>query len=322
MPVTQEQATWFADAFGKLVDNVDLAIMGKKPVIRLVVAAMLSDGHVLLEDFPGTGKTVLAKALANTLDGTHSRIQFTPDLLPSDVTGVTIYDQGKGKFEFHQGPIFASVVLADEINRASPKTQSALLEVMEEGVVTVDGVGHSVGAPFMVIATQNPVEQAGTYKLPEAQLDRFLIKTSLGYPDHQTSVTLLLDAANRSRASRISPIIKSDSIVTMAGMASEVFVDASIMEYISEIVTSTRSNKDVALGVSMRGALALARAVKTWAIAAGRTYVTPDDVRDLAVAVLAHRIIVDPESDFAGVKAEDIVERILVDIAPPAYRAA
>jgi MoxR-like ATPase len=322
MPVTQEQATWFADAFGKLVDNVDLAIMGKKPVIRLVVAAMLSDGHVLLEDFPGTGKTVLAKALANTLDGTHSRIQFTPDLLPSDVTGVTIYDQGKGKFEFHQGPIFASVVLADEINRASPKTQSALLEVMEEGVVTVDGVGHSVGAPFMVIATQNPVEQAGTYKLPEAQLDRFLIKTSLGYPDHQTSVTLLLDAANRSRASRIAPIIKSDSIVTMAGMASEVFVDASIMEYISEIVTSTRSNKDVALGVSMRGALALARAVKTWAIAAGRTYVTPDDVRDLAVAVLAHRIIVDPESDFAGVKAEDIVERILVDIAPPAYRAA
>jgi len=322
MPVTQEQATWFADAFGKLVDNVDLAIMGKKPVIRLVVAAMLSDGHVLLEDVPGTGKTVLAKALANTLDGTHSRIQFTPDLLPSDVTGVTIYDQGKGKFEFHQGPIFASVVLADEINRASPKTQSALLEVMEEGVVTVDGVGHSVGAPFMVIATQNPVEQAGTYKLPEAQLDRFLIKTSLGYPDHQTSVTLLLDAANRSRASRISPIIKSDSIVTMAGMASEVFVDASIMEYISEIVTSTRSNKDVALGVSMRGALALARAVKTWAIASGRIYVTPDDVRDLAVAVLAHRIIVDPDSDFAGVKAEDIVESILVDIAPPAYRAA
>ncbi|MCU1578463.1 MAG: ATPase [Rhodoglobus sp.] len=322
MPVTQEQATWFADAFGKLVDNVDLAIMGKKHVIRLVVAAMLSDGHVLLEDFPGTGKTVLAKALANTLDGTHSRIQFTPDLLPSDVTGVTIYDQGKGKFEFHKGPIFASVVLADEINRASPKTQSALLEVMEEGVVTVDGVGHSVGAPFMVIATQNPVEQAGTYKLPEAQLDRFLIKTSLGYPDHQTSVTLLLDSANRARASKISPIIKSDSIVTMAAMASEVFVDASIMEYISEIVTSTRSNKDVALGVSMRGALALARAVKTWAIASGRSYVTPDDVRDLAVAVLAHRIIVDPESDFAGVKAEDIVERILVDIAPPAYRAA
>ena len=322
MPVTQEQATWFADAFGRLVDNVDQAIVGKKHVIRLVVAAMLSDGHVLLEDYPGTGKTVLAKALANTLDGTHSRIQFTPDLLPSDVTGVTIYDQGKGVFEFHRGPIFASVVLADEINRASPKTQSALLEVMEEGVVTIDGVGHSVGSPFMVIATQNPVEQAGTYKLPEAQLDRFLIKTTLGYPDHQTSVTLLLDAANRSRASRITPIIKSDSVNALSAMASDVFVDAAIMDYISHVVTATRTHKDVALGVSMRGALALARVIKTWAIASGRTYVTPDDVRDLAVPVLAHRIIVDPEADFAGVKAEDIVSSILLDVSPPAYSAA
>jgi MoxR-like ATPase len=320
--VTPEQAAWFADAFGKLVDNVDKAILGKRHVIRLVFTAMLSDGHVLLEDYPGTGKTVLAKALANTLDGTHSRIQFTPDLLPSDVSGVTIYDQSKGVFEFHRGPIFASVVLADEINRASPKTQSALLEVMEEGVVTIDGVGHSVGAPFMVIATQNPVEQAGTYKLPEAQLDRFLIKTTLGYPDHQTSVNLLMDAANRSRASGITPIIGSDAIVTMSAMASEVFVDASIMEYVSEIVSATRVDKDVALGVSMRGALALARAVKTWAMTSGRGYVTPDDVRDLAIPVLAHRIIVDPESEFAGVKAEDIVARILVDIAPPAYSAA
>jgi len=322
MPITNEQATWFADAFGKLVDNVDLAIVGKKHQIRLVLTAMISEGHVLLEDVPGTGKTVLAKALANTLDGTHSRIQFTPDLLPSDVTGVTIYDQGKGKFEFHPGPIFASVVLADEINRASPKTQSALLEVMEEGVVTIDGVGHSVGRPFMVIATQNPVEQAGTYKLPEAQLDRFLIKTSLGYPDFETSVALMVDSANRARASKITPIIKSEAIVTMAGMAAEVFVDPSIMEYIIQLVIATRADKDVALGVSMRGALGMARAVRTWAIASGRSYVTPDDVRDLAIPVLAHRVIVDAESDFAGVRAEDIVERVLLDIAPPAYRAA
>jgi len=238
------------------------------------------------------------------------------------VTGVTIYDQGKGVFEFHRGPIFASVVLADEINRASPKTQSALLEVMEEGVVTVDGVGHSVGRPFMVIATQNPVEQAGTYKLPEAQLDRFLIKTSLGYPDKQSSVTLLLDAANRSRASKISPIINSDAVVTMAQMASEVHVDPSIMEFIQDIIEGTRTHKDIALGVSMRGALALARAIKTWAIAAGRTYATPDDVVDLAVPVLAHRIIVDPEAEFAGVKGEQLLSAIVSSITPPAYRAA
>lgn len=322
MAVTQEQADWFAGAFAQLVANVDKAILGKEHSIRLVVTAMLSGGHVLLEDVPGTGKTVLAKALANTVEGTQSRIQFTPDLLPSDVTGVTIYDQSSGRFEFHPGPIFASVVLADEINRASPKTQSALLEVMEEGVVTVDGVGHPVGAPFIVIATQNPVEQAGTYSLPEAQLDRFLIKTSLGYPDHATTVDLLLDSSNRSRASAVRPIIASDSVTTLAQLASEVHTDASVMGYLSEIVTATRDDKDAALGVSIRGALALARAAKTWAISAGRTFVTPDDIRDLAQPVLAHRVIVDPESEFAGVSAADIVERAVASATPPAYRAA
>ncbi|QTX04441.1 AAA family ATPase [Agromyces archimandritae] len=322
MPVTQEQATWFQTAFSRLVDNVDQAILGKRDVIELVVTAMLSGGHVLLEDFPGTGKTVLAKALANTLDGTHSRIQFTPDLLPSDVTGVTIYDQGKGRFEFHRGPIFASIVLADEINRASPKTQSALLEVMEEGRVTVDGVGYEVGSPFMVIATQNPVEQAGTYSLPEAQLDRFLIKTSLGYPDHDTAVTLLLESSNRQRASKVSPIIAADSVAMMAELASNVHVDASVLSYLNELVQATRDDEQAALGVSMRGALALARAVKTRAISRGREYATPDDVSDLAVPVLAHRIIVDPEAEFAGTSAADIVTRAVGRIAPPAYRAA
>jgi MoxR-like ATPase len=322
MAVSQEQATWFAGAFDQLVGNVDKAILGKEHAVRLVVTALLSGGHVLLEDVPGTGKTVLAKALANTIQGSQSRIQFTPDLLPSDVTGVTIYDQSSGRFEFHAGPVFASVVLADEINRASPKTQSALLEVMEEGIVTVDGVGHPVGSPFVVIATQNPVEQAGTYSLPEAQLDRFLIKTSLGYPDHETTVRLLMESSNRARAAGVQPIIAADSVSTMVQLAADVHADGAVMGYLSELVSATRADRDASLGVSIRGALALARAAKTWAISGARTFVTPDDVRELAVPVLAHRVIVDPEAEFAGVTAEDVVTRALATVTPPTYRAA
>ena len=322
MTMTPEEATRFAATLDRLVGAVEEVLLGKNRVVRLAFTALLSEGHLLLDDVPGTGKTSLARAMAQSVAGSSNRVQFTPDLLPSDVTGVTIYDQGKGVFEFHKGPIFASIVLADEINRASPKTQSALLEVMEEARVTVDGVSHDVGRPFMVIATQNPVEQAGTYTLPEAQLDRFLIKTSLGYPDHNTAVALLLDSSNRARASKVSPIIAPGSVSAMAQLASEVYVDASVLAYLNHIVTATRTHKDSTLGVSMRGALALARAVKTWALSQGRTYVTPDDVRELAVPVLAHRIIVDPESEFTGVTAEDIVGRALVEVAPPAYRAA
>ena len=322
MTVTQDQALWFQDAFSKLVDNVDRAILGKRHIIELVVAAMLSEGHVLLEDFPGTGKTVLAKALANTLDGTHSRIQFTPDLLPSDVTGVTIYDQGKGQFEFHRGPIFASVVLADEINRASPKTQSALLEVMEEGQVTVDGVTHPVGHPFMVIATQNPVEQAGTYRLPEAQLDRFLMRTSIGYPDHASTIRILEGADQRAHEHRVPSQLAAEEVVELAAVARTVYVDPTIHDYVSRIVDATRTAREVRLGVSVRGALALIRAAKTHAAGRGRHYVVPDDVKALAEPVLAHRLILDPEAEFDGVTASNMIAQVLIETPPPSTRQA
>ncbi len=320
--MTPDQAAWFAETFNRLVAGVDQVLLGKTFVIKLAFTALLSEGHLLLEDFPGTGKTSLARAMSQSVDGTSSRIQFTPDLLPGDITGVSIYDQDSRSFEFHSGPVFANIVLADEINRASPKTQAALLEVMEEGRVTVDGVTHDVGAPFMVIATQNPIEQAGTYRLPEAQLDRFLMKASIGYPDHSSTMRILKGAGVKAHDVVVPAAATAEIIVEMGALARTVHVDPSINDYISRLVDATRNSEEVRLGASVRAALALVRTAKTLAAASGRHYVIPDDVKVLAEPVLAHRLVLDPESEFDGVSASSVISQILLETPPPTDRQA
>ncbi|MHB1171951.1 MAG: AAA family ATPase [Lacisediminihabitans sp.] len=322
MTMTAEQARWFSDTFNRLVANVDQVLLGKTFVVKLSFTALLSEGHLLLEDYPGTGKTSLARAMAQSVKGINSRIQFTPDLLPGDITGVSIYDQRSGDFEFHRGPVFANIVLADEINRASPKTQAALLEVMEEGQVTVDGVTHSVGAPFMVIATQNPIEQAGTYRLPEAQLDRFIMKASIGYPDHASTLRILEGAGTKAHETTVPPIATAEVIVEMGALARTVHVDPSINDYVSRLVDATRTAVEVRLGVSVRGALALIRTAKTLAAANGRHYVVPDDIKALAESVLAHRLVLDPEAEFDGVTPSSVINQILIETPPPSDRQA
>jgi MoxR-like ATPase len=322
MTMTPEQATAFQEAFGRLVAGVEQVLLGKTFVVRLGFVALFSEGHLLLEDFPGTGKTSMARAIAQSVDGSASRIQFTPDLLPGDITGVSIYDQRTGAFDFHRGPVFANIVLADEINRASPKTQAALLEVMEEGHVTVDGESHDVGLPFMVIATQNPIEQAGTYRLPEAQLDRFLLKASIGYPDHASTLRILDGAGVRAHDVTIPPIVTADAVLEMAQLARTVHVDPSVNDYVSRLVDATRSATEVRLGVSVRGALALVRSAKTLAAASGRHYVVPDDVKSLAEPVLAHRLVLDPEAEFDGVTPSSIIAQLLLETPPPSDRQA
>lgn len=322
MTMTPEQAGWFSEIFNRLVANVDQVLLGKTFVIRLSFTALLSEGHLLLEDFPGTGKTSLARAIAQSVKGTSSRIQFTPDLLPGDITGVSVYDQKTGSFQFHSGPIFANIVLADEINRASPKTQAALLEVMEEGRVTVDGVTHPAGAPFMVIATQNPIEQAGTYRLPEAQLDRFIMKASIGYPDHASTLRILEGAGVKAHEAEVPSIVTADVVTEMGALARTVHVDPTINDYVSRLVDATRTAAEVRLGVSVRGALALIRTAKTLAAASGRHYVIPDDIKALAEPVLAHRLVLDPEAEFEGVTASSIIAQIMMETSPPSDRQA
>ena len=317
MSAPQADITEFHNQFTKLVDSVSQVVVGKEQPIRQCATAMIVGGHILLEDNPGTGKTQLARGLANSIDMSFKRIQFTPDLLPSDVVGVTYYDQKNSEFEYREGPIFASVVLADEINRASPKTQSALLEVMEEQKVTVDGETHTVPQPFMVIATQNPIEQLGTYKLPEAQMDRFLIKTTIGYPSHDVSVSILKQVNVTDRASTVHAVLTGNDVLRMRAISETVHLDDAILEYIVRLVEATRHNERIQVGSSMRGALALTRCARVWAASNNRGYVVPDDVKQLAVAVLAHRITLTAEATFAGSTPELMIEQILGNVPAP-----
>ncbi|MEO0312825.1 MAG: hypothetical protein RL140_55 [Actinomycetota bacterium] len=315
MALSKKQQEEFQKLFDAIVGNVETSLFGKRHVVELVLATMISEGHVLLEDVPGTGKTALARAISESIEAKYSRIQFTPDLLPTDITGIEVYNQKKESFEFQEGPIFANLVLADEINRASPKTQSALLEAMEERHVTVGKVRRPAGVPFLVVATQNPIEQSGTYPLPEAQLDRFMVKTSVGYTDTEATVNILRETAQVSKT--LSAVAKGADILKMAAMSREVIANEAILRYIVTIIEETRQAKQIRVGSSVRGARNLTKLAKTWALANGRNFITPDDVKYLAGPVLAHRIVLTPDAEFDGIKPEQIVSQVLETVTPP-----
>lgn len=301
----------------KLLENIEKVIVGKEETIQLLLAALLSGGHVLLEDMPGTGKTKLAKSLAASMEGVFSRIQFTPDLLPSDVTGMNIYNRKSGEFVLHKGPVFANVLLADEINRAMPRTQAGLLECMEEHQVTIDGQRLMLESPFMVIATQNPVESAGTFPLPEAQMDRFMMRLSMGLPDQEEEVLILERFGGEDPYEKLESVITREQILQMREAAKEVYVHPVLQTYIVELAAATRKEPELAFGVSPRGSLALMQAAKAYAALLGRSYCTPDDVRALAVPVFSHRL------GFQGgrrdtVRQQALIQRILKEVPVPA----
>jgi MoxR-like ATPase len=306
----------FRADFEAISANVGLFIQGKKEAVDLALVCMLAEGHLLVEDVPGVGKTSLARSIAASLGMSWHRIQFTPDLLPSDITGVSVFHQGAGAFEFHPGPVFAHIVLADEINRAAPRTQSAMLEVMEERTVTVDGVSHVVPSPFIVLATQNPVEMDGTFPLPEAQLDRFLMMISLGYPDHRAEAKVLANVQDGVRLEELTAVSDARTVTGMIATARSIHAAPDVRDYIVSLVAQTRSHPDVRLGASPRGSVGLLRAAQVVAAANGRDYVTPSDVQVLAVPVLAHRLLM-KDGDVGRVAARTAIKQIIERLPVP-----
>ncbi len=304
-----------------IIENVEKVIVGKRRTIELLLVAMLCDGHVLLEDVPGVGKTMLARALTVSLGGVFRRVQCTPDLLPNDITGVSIYNQKTGEFAFHPGPVFANILLVDEINRATPRTQSALLEAMQEGQVSVDGITYPLPRPFLVMATQNPIEYEGTFPLPEAQLDRFLIRLTIGYPD-QSDEKLLLNRLRREHPiNSLGPVSSPDELSVLQKQVWEVFVDETLQDYIVQLVYATRTHPEVTLGASPRASLALFRAGQALAAIQGRDYVIPDDIQSLVLPVLTHRLITSPEAELRGRTRhrilQEIIEKVPLNLSRP-----
>jgi MoxR-like ATPase len=302
----------------RVVENLQRAVRAPRVTLELCVLCVIAEGHLIIEDFPGVGKTVLAKSIARSLHLSFSRLQFTPDLLPTDVTGVNVFNQRSGEFEFRPGPVFANVLLVDEINRASPKTQSALLEAMQEAQVTIDGVSYPLEQPFFVVATQNPIEYEGTYPLPEAQLDRFTARLSLGYPPFGEETRMLAEQTTAPPLDLLRAVADRDDLVGAIEAARAVYVEESVGAYVVTLLRHTRESSLLALGASPRAGIALLRMAKARAVALGRDYVVPDDVQAIAVAVLAHRVIVAPEARAAGVRGDDAVERALADARVPA----
>ncbi len=307
----------FTETLDAIEANVQRVVEGKPEVVRLAVVALLSEGHVLIEDVPGVGKTLLAKALARSIDCSVQRIQFTPDLLPSDVTGVSVYSPDTGEFEFKPGPVFANVVLGDEINRAGPKTQSALLEAMEERTVTVDGVTYELGTPFLVMATQNPIELDGTYPLPEAQRDRFMMRLAIGYPDVDSELDILRTHGHGDALVRLEPVTDAGTVSDVIRLVRDIHVAEPVERYIVALCRATRAHGDVELGASPRASLHLLRAARAYAATSGRDYVTPDDIKALGPHLLPHRLILRPESQLAGHEQTDVVADVLDGVPAP-----